>query len=325
MKPFDINISCDTCELSEAALYGVEVIQECYCAIDEGVEDESVLMIAQKYTKSLLTYVLDIAQQVLNKLVSSMIKSYHNYMINGIRVAKKFKELVIQKMQKLDPISYQYYTYPGLYEYPVSIKQTVVSTRDIIDVMKTVKENEGPGTTTVEEFIDSKIKDFSKGVLGRPINPTNVTSCTTEVATRVIRGTRITRTVSSANIVQFYKDLENTIKEKKSVYAIRNEINEWYRMLQKEINMIYKDADGKKSTIGTNPNFRLASMSMRNMDGVVTRIEMQRNRLLSSYIQIYRAAFTAKINIIKEKIDIDAGVIETICRKSSVFATLGGH
>lgn len=64
---------------------------------------------------------------------------------------------------------------------------------------------------------------------------------------------------------------------------------------------------------------------MNNIDGTVTRIEMQRNRLLNSYIQIYRAAFTAKINIIKEKIDIDSRVIALICRKSSIFATLGGH
>lgn len=326
MKPFNINIDCELGELSESAIYSVEVIQECYCAINEGAGDENVLKVAQKYTKSLLTYVLDVAQQILSKMVASMIKAFHNYIINGVRVAKKFKEIVIQKMQKLDPISYSYYTYPGLYEYPIPLKQSVASTREIIDLFKTVKKNEGHGTITLEEFVDKKIKEFSKEVLGKPINPADINAYTTEVANQVIRGTGITRTVSKANITKFYEDLENTVKEKKKIYAIRNEINEYYKELRKEIDAIYKnDESPNPAATDKNPNFRQTKVHMNNIDGTVTRIEMQRNRLLNSYIQIYRAAFTAKINIIKEKIDIDSRVIALICRKSSIFATLSGH
>lgn len=318
MRAF-LNIDCDYTELTDSMVYSAEIIQECYEAIDEGADDPTFIDTAQKYTKSLLITVLEFAYKLLGRMIAQLLKAFNAYIINDVRIANKYKKFIISRAEKIDePIHYDYYSYEGLYEFPREIRKSDVDTVTIIAKMEQLGKKKEPGAQTVDDLINSNIISFSKEVLGDKVNPDDLSASVEKVIKHNVRGRKTRISITRSNIEEFYQDMENTIKERKKVNAIKAQINEYYVLLKNEINNAYKEE--KKPRNPGNPNFREADVKIHSINGSVTRFELQRNRLLNAYIQIYRVAFTKKIDILNEKIQLDAGLIAELCKRASVFA-----
>lgn len=317
MRAF-LNIDCDYTELTDSVVYSTEVIQECYEAIDEGADDPTFIDTAQKYTKSLLVTVLEFAYKILGRMIAQLLKAFNSYIINDVRIANKYKKFILSRADKLDdPIHYDYYSYEGLYEFPRAIQKSDVDTATIIAKMEQLSKNKAPGEQTIDDLVNSSIISFSKDVLGDKVNPDDLTASVEKIVKHNVRGRKTRISITRSNIEEFYRDMENTVKERKKVNVIKAQINEYYVLLKNEINNAYKE--DKKPRNPGNPNFRDADVKIHNINGNVTKFELQRNRLLNAYIQIYRTAFTKKIDILNEKIRLDAGLIAELCKRTSVF------
>ena len=315
-----INIDC--INPTEDMMYSTEVIQECYDALDEGASDPVFIDTARKYAKSLLISVLDFVFNTLNKMLTGFIAKYNAFIVNDVRVADKYKKLIIEKqMEAFDKnskyIEYEYYEYPSLYDYPKEIRQNMTSTADILQVMKQVKDNESPGTMSVDEYVDKKIVEFGQDVLDAKIKPDDLECSVRDAIKNKCRGSKITKRLDLSNIEPFYDDMHNTIKEYKKARAMRSSIVMYYKTLRHEIDKVYADVKEKRNP--GNPNFVNANVDMSSYDGSLTDIELQKNKLLNGYIQIYKHSFTEKIEICQEKINKDSLIIASLFKTTSVF------
>ena len=311
-----INITCD--DPTDKMMYDAEVIQECFFAMNEGASDPIVYDTAQKYTKSLLTSVLQFVYDALNKAVAVFLKSFHAFIVNDVRIAGKYKDIIISKMKSRSiPIHYETYSYEGLYEYPKDVRQSVFDTNEIVKIMKNVKAQEQPGSITLAEYVDKKIVEFGQAVIGDKIDPDDLEYSVRNKTHTAVCGGKTTKTLSAGNLNEFYKDMENTVKEYKKARQLKAQITNYYKMLKHEIDEIYAIKSTKRNP--GNPNFRDASVTIHEDPITDTKIALQKNRLLNSYIQIYKVAFTEKIDCCREKIQNDSQVIAELLKLSATF------
>ena len=319
----ELYIDADFQSLSESSVYSTEVIQACYAAIDEGGLDTTFLNTARTYTKSLLVEALEQIRSVLLALCEKVMQLFNTYVTNSVRTAVKYRQLVIDKMDKLDePIAYEYYAYPHLYDYPKIFKMNLIETEGILREMKRIQtDRESIYEQTIDEFVNEKIQDFGVAVLDRKVEVDDLSYDVEKICKKLMRGKETDSQITRHNIETFYDDMQKTKQEKKNLQAVRKEINDWYRYLKSEMDKMFRVSTNV--AIETNPNFRDADKTVSEQEmRDLTHFELQRNRMFNGWMTIYRTAFKTKLDILQDKIRIDSNIIGEIFKRTSLFANI---
>lgn len=314
----NLNIDCHVGDLTETVINDVEIIQECYSAIQEGGTDPDFLVIAQKYTKSLIIEVLESIHNFLLKFLEQIVRRFNAYAVNSARSANKYRETIIAKIGELvdNPVIYESFEYPGLYEYPKEFKMSQIETDEIISELKRLYNSDNKLDMDPASFIDKKINEFGKAVLDHNVEPDDLAYSVEKICKKIMKGSSATYSVTSNNISRFYDDMSRTLKERVKLTHIRKEINQYYSMLRREVEKMYHTP---KQYVPSDLNFKNAEMTMSSYSGDVTRFELDRNKLFNAYLVIYRVAFTTKLNILNEKIEQQSAVIAAIFKRTSIF------
>ena len=128
-------------------LITLQLIDSCYTALSEGVNDSFVINTTKSSTYKFLDELLDRIFKFLTDLYVQVLNYMNNYFMNSARLLDKYRNLIMTRYAKdKTNLIYKTHTYPGLYDknYP-----HIVSASDIQESLEAFQ------TQITDEFVTS--------------------------------------------------------------------------------------------------------------------------------------------------------------------------
>lgn len=307
--------------------YKCDVLAECQSAIQEGIMDELLLETQASYTSSLILEVLENIKSILLSLIEKIISILNNYILNNVKIADKYEDLIFARYRKLkDPIEYRTYEFVDLYTYPIHYKSIsfdmVERTREIATYALSL---DNYNDNVLVEKVNRAIEDFSVAVISEPTDPYNVAETTREICFDIMRGREQIKRLTIQDLSDFFVEIRQYSKIKSEIHKTRNEVETYYRNLKKQTLSNFKLKplyDENNLMINKLTRSRSKSQEPITQDRFqqISFGDSEMKRLFDAFLTIYNNAFTIKLQLIKAKIELNKNLISEVLTRTSLFA-----
>ena len=313
------NISLDDKLFLPESYHKIDVLNHCYDCLSETTYGNFVISTTSSYTHSLFNEILDNVKNILIALYQRILSIFNNYILNNVKLMMKYEELVVERFKKLkEPIEFDYYEYPNYKSYPHVIPSHLAIEKEIMELIEEI--NKHPNTVlSLDNKIDRLIRYFGDKVLGKTVDVNNIKGSTEAAVRTTIQGKKIKKVLEKDDIKKFIQDIQSYKTDKAEITETKHEIIEDYNTLKAS----YKSMVTKPQELSSHDLLEpdVAEFNA-NQKVQYANIEVQLTRLFNSFIIIYQVALDTKLNILKEKIEINRWVITEILTRTTVIARL---
>lgn len=312
----------DESVFSENSYAKLAVLEECQTAFNEGIFDSRVVSTATSYTYSMVMELLENVKEKLLKLASTVLSLLNNYILNSAKYIDKYREILKDKVASLeDPFVYSYYKYPDNKDYPVLINASSIEgdIKKLQDAIQAGKWN----SERVETSVNHMLIDFADKTISGSIDPYNIKRSVSEIVTKRVRGDIDVRVLSKEDIDQFITDFKTYKPHMDDIKRTKTAIEKEYKLLRQT----YAKAIEVPIEIKGITNMQMiydpdaAAMKAREQNRFAD-INVQMTRLFTGFIDIYNTSFNTKLNLIKDRIDINRHVIHELLLRTGLVAAL---
>lgn len=309
--------------LSESMYENLSVIESCYEALSEGVDDQRVITTATTYTYSVIVEFIDSVKTTLVKLCSMILSVLNDYMLNHARYIDKYREILKDRVSKLkEPFTYSYYEYPVPKDYPYIISASNNIEPDIVKLQEKIRTENLVGEQ-VSNSVDNVLRHFGSITLGEQIDPFDLKQSVTEIVTRKVRGDITVIMLTAKDIDNFIKNFQQYKQHSDEIKRTRASIEKEYILLKKTYEKAIKAPMEVRSItrmeLAMDP--KLASFKIQEQNRFAS-IQMEMTRLFTGFIDIYHTAFNIKLKIIQERIDMNKSIIHELLMRTGLLAAV---
>lgn len=309
--------------LSETSCDNLAVLEEYAEALNEGVFDNRVITMGKTYTYSMVIEFLDNVKEKLLKLCSTVLSYLNNYILNSAKLIDKYREILKDRLKDLDePFTFSYYKYPKEKDYPSIIPSNGWVESEVRKLQSTIKKD-GWTTERVENAINKLLEEFADRTVHGPIDPYNIKDTTASIIYRKLRGDIDIRILTADELDKMIDEFKTYKPYIDEIKRTKSSVEKDYTALKKAYsNAVKIDPETKDITnlqMIYDPDLATfkANEQVRFGD-----INIQMTRLFTGFIDIYNTAFTTKLNIIRERVDINRHVIQELIQRTGIFAAL---
>ena len=298
---FGTSVDCDK----------LDVLQECYAAIDEGVVDKRVVDTAMSYTYTMVIEFLENAKATLLKLFSMALSSLNNFILNDAKRAWKYKDfLKKQRSMRNESYKYEYYEYPDINgDFPI-----VIPTSEINEVIRRLQDEVSGGdwnVSKVEISVDEILREFGRRALGDGIDPDSLKSSVRDSVYRRVRGIKVSRALTDKTIDSFienitqYKDQQNRLKR------LRTAMIEEYNSLKKSYTKTFEAPPEVSDHVDFMDRYRdpVRYDFVKRERRRYADMNAQMIRMLNGLTTIYQVAYTTSIEVIRERVELNRSIL----------------
>lgn len=305
----------------------MDILESCYTAIDEGVIDPSIVDIARNNSDSMVISYLDRSLYLLEKYTESLNSYLNNFILNYAKLAEKYKSVIIQMYEKSNtPITYHTYQYP---------KQRDKFPRELnikLDWYRLVSEARGYADVDISQLskdeylnvqVDKALQEFTQSYLGKKLNVKSLENETRKHTQDTLRGVSKTIGLTPKNINDIINnivdDAKSAIKELKTTKA-------QYQKDYKSLQSVFDVRKPNKKISFTHAISMMKKPEMYAFEREELRrfstVNLEINRMLTGLVTVYSTAFSTKLTIIKEKIDVDRELLVKLLEVAGTFAAI---
>lgn len=298
--------------LSEASYEKLDVIDSCYDAVDEGVNDLRVIDTANTYTYSLIIEILDNVKEQLLKLCEMVLSAVNKFILRSGKMLDKYRELLEDRVSKLkQPFVYKYFEYPESKDYPKVLSTSSGIEKDIQDMQKAIVQYNWT-SEKVYNAVDLMLSDFAEKTIGEAIDldATGLRADVSNVVTNKIRGSEITKRLKHEDIDKFISEIRMYKPHVDDIKRTKKNILADYELLKKTYSRAIKTPENIRTLDRIQAIHDPDGYAFEMQERVrYSDINVQMMRLFNGFITIYDAAFNTKLKCLQERIDINMGII----------------
>lgn len=301
----------------------ISIIDSCYEAINEGIDDSFIITTAVSYTQASLQEFLDRTRTALMNLYETVLSYLNNYILNNAKLADRYRELIIERYQKLGtPILHRTYQYPELKNknYPL----LMASTGSILNAVRTLQSNHIENQTVdtvVAEDVNKLIMIFSKSVIDGECDPYNINASVEEIVRLRVKGREMIKRISKEDIGKFIDECNQYKALKDSIMSTKKNMLEDYKALKSMMSEEMKRSEAAIMKLDDALHPDVANFKTSEYRRFAS-INVQLTRLYNAFIQIYSKAFDTKLKILQEKIQENKDTLTKIMVETSTFAAI---
>lgn len=301
-------------------LQTLDVLDSCYIALSEGVNDSFVVDTTVSSTYKLLQEMLDKIYSILLDIYSRLLNYLNNYFMNSARMIDKYRNIIIARYDKLkSPLLFMTHQYPNLYEsnYP-----NIVHTNKISDMVESFQQRIVDNFTLpedVSESVDVYINNFAVDTIGSKVDIDNLKADVERIVRKRVQGMEVLKKLSQSDLNKFIDEIVKYKDMKSSITKIKKDIIAEYQALRRSMQNQIRDK--VRSTTGINDIANPDAAALKNAEyNRFASINVQVMRMYTAFINIYNVAFNTKLKCFAEKIDENKAIINELLTKTSVFA-----
>lgn len=313
----------DECYLSDESYQKTFLLDECTTSLNEGVFDKRVVNIANTNTYSMVIEFLENVKATLLKLCSMVLSYLNNYILNSAKLIDKYREILRAKLKELEePFTFSYYKYPESKHYPTVISSESWVESEINKLQNAIKK-EGWHSERVENAVNKLIVEFADRTVGEKIDPYNIKDDVVEVVTRHIRGDIDIRILTADELDKMIEEFKTYKPYMDEIKRTKSDVEKDYKLLKQTYAKAVKiDPETKNiSNLEMIYDPELAGFKA-NEQRRFGDIKVQMTRLFTAFVNIYNKAFDTKLNLIRERIDLNRHIIQELLQRTGIFATL---
>lgn len=307
--------------LPENGVYTLSVLESCYDCINEGTTDLTVIKMSSTYTHSLMMEILENVKETLLKLYQQVLSVLNNYILNSVNLATKYRKILISRFESLKTsFPYKYYSYSGLSNYPVDVRDTVSyverPVNELIEYGLSKDFNEDTMRLKVHDYIAS----FSNAVIGLEADPENLKDSVEKLCYMQMRGAEVTKILNASDLNKFIDDIGNYKNDRKELNATKASIIKHYDILKRSFSDSFKTSfkdDGSRSVYRTKDPEK--AILLNNQVQQYSKANIRMTELFNGYIIIYNTAFNTKLKIIQDRVDINRNILVELMRKTNIL------
>lgn len=308
--------------LSETSIYTKQVIETCYDCIDEGVNDITLLKTSSTYTQSLVLEILENVKETLLKVYQNVLSALNNYFLNTAVLADKYRKIIIDRYYKLDhKIIYKTYEYTNLFKLPKDVRSTFDVEKDAQDIVN-MGLSSSYDNNKVSEKVDKYIQNFAKSVLGATVNLYDIKQSARDVSESLMRGREVNKTLTEADLDTFIDEIKRYRELKDEINSTKIQIIKYYNTLKSSFTSAFKLVPSDNIGVLQRAQDPEGSEVLDKQFQQYSQANIQLTRLFDSYINIYNAAFGAKLSLLQEKVQNNRDTLVELMTQTSVFAAV---
>ena len=305
----------------------MDTLQSCYDAIDEGVIDPSIVDIARNNSTSMVLSYLDRSLYLLDKYYESFTAYLNNFILNYAKLAEKYKSVIIDMYSKInEPIIYNTYSYPKQKDkYPRNLNINTKWYQFMSDA-KTFATDDETEKQEVDIYfnvkVDNALQEFTQSYLGKKLDVHKLEEETRSYTNTTLKGPTRTIGLTINNISDIINNIvenaKNTLKELKSVKAAYTKD---HKTLQKFVTIHENKPIPFTKTLAMITKPQQYAFEKEELNRFST-INMEVNRLTTGFVTVYSTAFSTKLTIMKERIDIDRAILVSLLQTAGTLAAI---
>ena len=309
--------------LVEGSVQKLDVLDSCYAALNEGIDDMEVIMMTSSYTQSFILEILDNIKETLLALYNKILTLLNNFILNTANLADKYRNLLIDRFIAMrDSFVFKTYEYPKLKDknYPAIFKSSVSIEQDIQTLEDKIIER-GLLSSQVEDEVHHLLKQFGRDVLDDEILPYALPESVRDSVDRHVRGKQITRKLTQKDINTFIDEICRHKEFRDDLNRTKANLLDDYTKLKKTYMESLKSREA--DILG------IRSMKYRDLEQLkrsdrerFANINLSMTQLFNGYITIYREAFNRKLIIMQEKIEDNRRIIVELMTQTNILTTI---
>ncbi|MCM1230058.1 MAG: hypothetical protein NC489_07995 [Ruminococcus flavefaciens] len=301
----------------------IDIIESAFDAMKDGIPNFTIVHTSGSYTQSLIMDLLENVKAILLQLCQRVLSALNNLQVNNVRLIQRYQEVLLTRMKTLkEPIVHKTHAYPDLGEFPAVINATKFE-REIVRLQQEISDpNSTPSVSRITSQVDGILRDFTKQVIGHPVNVQTLKSSVENEVRKRVRGKVITTEVTETTLVAYMEQINRYKQDKADITRLKKSVNEEYQRIKDMYASVTEDPIAlAKNTVRYNLNPEKEEF-LANEYGRYADIHVEMLRLFNGFITVYNTAFTTVLNVLEEKIEDRKNFITTLFSTTGIFAAL---
>lgn len=303
--------------LSESAIEANECIIGCLEVLDAGSGNSYFINESDSYLSSIMMENLKNVKALLISIYDKVLEYFSTYLIKSVSVLKKLKDKIyLLDDAAVNSLRYTQYEYPRLHLLPKTIKKDITAIEKDATFKKVLSMVTNSDKIDFSSNIDAKIEEFASEVLdcrvkfaGDPIE-----KVIEEKAISHMRGERKSYQLTKDVLKHIIDGIIEYKDAKKQIIANRADIISYYERLKTAMESTYETKTSSNGRdIRSLYDASIGYLKDEDVDNLSFGM-LEANRLYGSYIQIYRTVFKVKLDIIKERVDMNKALIRDLLK-----------
>jgi len=310
--------------LTAGSYQKLDVLDSCYAALSEGVGDIEVIRTTSSYTESMILEILENVKNGLIEIYKRILALLNNYIINTATLADKYRNLLIERMYKLDaPFIFKTYEYPKVSDpdYPRVFKAADAVERDVKKLMEKIIAH-SLDQVQINNEIHKMIITFGQDALDALVSPYGDLRDSVRAAVfKKVRGKPIERKLTESDIDTFIREISRYKDTKDDLVRTKNNVLEDYTELKRTYMNLIKRQEAQSVGLKSLKYPEVEELKAADRDRFAS-INLSMTKLFDAYITIYKAAFDCKLTIIREKIEANRSILIELMSRTNVLTSL---
>lgn len=302
----------------------LDILQECYDAIDEGVTDIRVVNTAMSYTYAMVMEFLENAKALLLKVYSIALSALNNFILNDVKRANKYREFLKRQLStRKEPYRYEYYEYPKIdNEFPAIIKSSEIDNK-IKTIQKIAKEDSW-NASQLSISVDEMIIDFGTKVLHDGIDPYQLKDSVKSCVQKQVRGNKITKSLTPETIDEYIEEITEYKPHLNQLKRMKKMIVEEYTQLKQSYKKAFDIPPEVKSKQNEMDRFYdpVQYDFMKRERQRFNDMNVQMIRMMNGFISIYQTTYNVMINILRERVELNRSVLNSFVLNINASSSL---
>lgn len=304
----------------QRALYKHEVITECFISIDEGFDNPEYLNEASSNISAMIYEILESVKNALLQMYESLIRLFEGYILNNIYLIKKYKEKILDiPNERIETITYTTYQYPKLTNLPNKVYIPEMSQSEKNALVTTALSG---NVSELKTWVDDELTVIANQMLdSSSINVKDIFESATNECYKQMRGKEIINRLNKNLLEKLLDEIIQYKELKDQIVNTRREILNYYEDMKVSIKNTFdiKVISGNKIRAYNNPEQSDLTNAQINK---LSSYTIEYNRLYNGIITLYNTAFNTKLEILRERVELNRNVVSELLKSASVLNNL---
>lgn len=325
--------------IDDKVFKAMDILESCYAAIDEGINDRTLVDIARNNATSMILGTLDRSLVILNTAHDSLTAYINNYILNYAKLVEKYRSTIIQMYERITkPIIYRTFQYPFIKGYyPVAVNldphkypNLMGLPADWSNFITHAKDFASDNEYEREEVrvyfpiqVDKIIEEYSKDTIGDKVRPNNIEADTKLIVQSKLRGSPKTVALTQRNLNDIINSIIAESKEMlKDVKATKPAFTKDNKTLH---TLIERYPNNGKVSIRQSIKMLKYPDEYQEERAELYRfsdINLELNRLFSGLVSMYTNTYATKMQVIRERIDTSREVLVGLLQAAGAFSAI---
>lgn len=309
---------------TEGSYQKADVLDSCYRALSEGVDDLEVIMTTSSYTQSMILEILENVKDGLIKLYQQIVSILNNYILNTANLADKYRNLLIDRFITLkDPFVFKTYEYPKLKDknYPAAQK-SAHAVKDKVVALENRIISDNLASSQISEAIYDMLISFGNDVVDGRVSPyDDLAESVREIVVDHIRGREITRTLTQRDIGDFIDEVIKHREFRDDLNRTKTNVLSDYENLKRTYMDLMKRKESESVGLKSLKYPETEAFKLSDRERFST-INLMLTQLFDGYITIYREAFNTKLSIMRDKVEDNRAILTELMVRTNVFTSI---